>query len=141
MIPYTRKRFPAFLYIVSMDTCLIELLTQQNLLTATLSAFSSLNSRQCFVRSRQFLMLGRISILIFTNKLFLLSFLSIFYKRNRKTRRVISSSYNGTWGVERTLEKLVKHSAIVSCFTSFSRVHSTPSCRNYNSIKSWGLAS
>ena len=37
------------------------------------------------------------------------SFLSIYYKRNRKTRCVILSSYNGVRDVERTLEKLVKH--------------------------------
>ena len=40
-----------------------------------------------------------------------------------------------TRDVERTLEKLVKHSAIASCFTSFLSVLSTPSC-HYNSIKS-----
>ena len=65
----------------------------------------------------------------------LLSFLGVFYKRNIKTRCVILSRYNDTRDVERTLEKLVKHWAIASCFTSFSRVLSTPSCR-YNTIKS-----
>ena len=84
-------------------------------------------------------MLRRICIFIFTNKL-LASFISqcIFFKRNIKTRCVILiilSRYNDTRDVERTLEKLVKHWAIASCVTSFSRVLSTPSCR-YNSIKS-----
>ena len=67
--------------------------------------------------------------------LLLNSFLSMFYKINRKTCRVILSSYNGTRDVERALEKLVKYTAIASCLTSSSRVLSTPSCR-YNSIKS-----
>ena len=39
-------------------------------------------------------MLGRISILIFTNKLFASFISQNIYKRNRKTRRVILSSYN-----------------------------------------------
>ena len=48
-------------------------------------------------------MLGRISILIFTNKLFA-SFISQYKKRkNRKTCRVILSSYNGTRDVKRLL--------------------------------------
>ena len=84
-------------------------------------------------------MLRRICIFIFTNKL-LASFISqcIFFKRNIKTRCVILiilSRYNDTRDVERTLEKLVKHWAIASYFTSFSRVLSTLSFR-YNSIKS-----
>ena len=33
-----------------------------------------------------------------------------------KTRRVILSSYNGTWDIVKTLEKLVKHSAIDSLY-------------------------
>ena len=64
-----------------------------------------------------------------------LSFLSIFYKINRKTRRMVLSSYNSTRDVKRTLEKIVKHSAIASFYTGFSRILSTPSYR-YNSRNS-----
>ena len=41
-----------------LDTCLIKLLTQQKLVTATLSVFSSLKSPKCFTKPR----VGRVAL-------------------------------------------------------------------------------